>query len=543
MNSRSRQGCDECRRRRRKCDESKPICGQCSTFHRTCNYSLQVRIVGWSSAGQTGRRNGCKERNPGVGRRPSCTSPPDRRQPPDGLRDPLELQEEERYELDDTLPPSLSPRRLPNGIPLSPTYQMLLSYFAKHILASLSCHPSIHQDLLDGLVPVSLESPHLMSACLALSAAGFLSRGVPALDGVDISKILGHLQSSGLSLLRSALATNQMNGTLVATCLLWCLTEIFTHRQGTSSWRIHLQGIRALLDGDGAQRSLAAPTGATRPAMKHLHQLYLSLRTLPYIPASESPTSTPEPASPESEDSPKIPPLDPTPASPAIDGFLGYSDELLDIIHEINHLSSVHHPAPAVTAVSPLDLLSSAPAATPVTPVPFDADLLLGRLQAMILRDSRDPPRVAGITTPLTDETGREFALSHAIFQQATLLHCYRKLYRLPSGSAPVRAAASALRELLTRLEREAAPAPCRTWVAMAMPLFNLGCEAVEEAEREFALEMVGKLAGCIGSSHVGSIRQALRDVWDLRDRLGDREGLLCANELLERLNYHVVLF
>ncbi|KAL1842348.1 hypothetical protein VTJ49DRAFT_5516 [Mycothermus thermophilus] len=454
--------------------------------------------------------------------------------------------QDEQYELDETLPPSLSPRRLPNGIPLSPTYQRLLSHFAKDILASLSCHPSIHQDLLDGLVPVSLESPHLMSACLALSAAGFLSRGVPALDGVDISKILGHLQSSGLSLLRSALATNQMNGTLVATCLLWCMTEIFTHRQGTSSWRIHLQGIRALLDGDGAQRSLAFPTGATRPAMKHLHQLYLSLRTLPYIPASESPTSSPDPTSPDSDDSPKIPPLDPTPASPAIDGFLGYSDELLDIIHEINHLSSIHHSAvPTTTDISPIDptITSSTPSPAPITPVPFEADLLLGKLHAMILRDSRHPPRVAGITTPLTTETGREFALSHAIFQQATLLHCYRKLYRLPSGSAPVRAAASALRELLTRLEREAAPAPCRTWVAMAMPVFNFGCEAVDEGEKEFALEMVGKLAGCIGSSHVGSIRQALRDVWELRDRLGDREGALCASELLEKLDYNVVLF
>jgi hypothetical protein len=67
----------------------------------------------------------------------------------------------------------------------------------------------------------------------------------------------------------------------------------------------------------------------------------------------------------------------------------------------------------------------------------------------------------------------------------------------------------------------------------MAMPLFNLGCEAVEEVERRFALEMVGKLEVCIGSAHVGSIRQALRDVWELRERLGDRGGVLCANELL----------
>ena len=39
---RSRQGCDECRKRRRKCDEQKPRCGQCISFNRTCEYHLRV---------------------------------------------------------------------------------------------------------------------------------------------------------------------------------------------------------------------------------------------------------------------------------------------------------------------------------------------------------------------------------------------------------------------------------------------------------------------------------------------------------------------
>lgn len=40
--TRSRQGCEECRRRRRKCDEQKPCCGQCSGFNRTCKYPLRL---------------------------------------------------------------------------------------------------------------------------------------------------------------------------------------------------------------------------------------------------------------------------------------------------------------------------------------------------------------------------------------------------------------------------------------------------------------------------------------------------------------------
>lgn len=39
---RSRRGCEECRRRRRKCNEQKPTCGHCATSNRTCKYSLQL---------------------------------------------------------------------------------------------------------------------------------------------------------------------------------------------------------------------------------------------------------------------------------------------------------------------------------------------------------------------------------------------------------------------------------------------------------------------------------------------------------------------
>ena len=396
------------------------------------------------------------------------------------------------------------PRRLPNGIPLSSRYQRLLGYFTGDILASLSCHPSIHQDLRQGLVPVTLESPQLMSACLALSAAGFLSRGVLSLDGVEIPKILGHLQSSGLALLRSALETGQMDETLLATCLIWCLTDVFTYRQGTSSWRIHLQGIRALLHGDGAHRDFTSPSGAIQSTMKHLYQLYLSLQTLPYIPASE----IAEPPAPlPATETPKLN-LKSAP-SPAIDGFLGYSDELLDVIHQIDQLSR----------------LTSADAAQPS----FEADVLLGKVKAMISRDSRAPPAIS-ICSPLSPEYGREFTLCHQIFQQATLIHLYRRLYHLPSRSRPIQYAVRAMEEMVSSMSQGQ---PCHTWVAMAMPLFTLGCEAFTEEQKSFTLDKINKLEECIRSLHIRIIRQALHDIWNVRASLGDFEGELCASQLL----------
>ncbi|KAK3303890.1 fungal-specific transcription factor domain-containing protein [Chaetomium strumarium] len=489
--TRSRQGCEECRRRRRKCDEQKPCCGQCSTFNRMCKYTLRLvwgrgpgrktSLVSQVGSGATQADHAIDRQNETLVHRNLNSTVP---------AEPLEPST------------SLLPRHLPNGIPLSPRYQRLLSYFAGDILASLSCHPSIHEDLRQGLVPVTLDSPQLMSACLALSAAGFLSRGVVSVDGVETPKLLGHLQSSGLALLRGALGTGQMNETLLATCLIWCLTDVFTYRQGTSSWRIHLQGIRALLDGDGAHRDFTTRSGPLQSAMRHLYQLYLSLRTLPYIPACEVPeTSTPMVRTTETAESK----LKSTP-SPAIDGFLGYSDELLDIIHQIDQLSQRNTEQSS-----------------------FEADILLGKVKAMIRRDNKAPPAIS-ICSPLSPEYGREFTLCHQVFQQTTLIYLYRRLYHLPSGSPPIQSAVRAMEEMVSNMSQRQ---PCHTWVAMAMPLFTLGCEAFTEEQRTFALDKINKLEQCIRSLHVRIIRQALQHIWDLRASLGDFTGELCASQLL----------
>jgi hypothetical protein len=204
--------------------------------------------------------------------------------------------------------------------------------------------------------------------------------------------------------------------------------------------------------------------------------------------------------------------IEPAP-SPSIDGFLGYSDELLDVIHQI-------------------DQLSRQTSLTNGSHSPFEADLLLGRVKAMITRDSKQPPAIS-IPSPLSPEYGREFTLCHQIFQQATLLHLYRQLYHLPSRSEPVQAAVGAMQKMLSTLSNMSQGRPCHAWVAMAMPLFNLGCEAFTEEQKGFALDKVDKLESCIRSFHVGIIKQALRDVWELRKRLGDEGGELCAGRLL----------
>lgn len=382
-------------------------------------------------------------------------------------------------------------------------------------------------------MPAALESPQLMSACLALSAAGFLSRGVLELDGVEMAKILNHLQSSGLSLLRTALATaaapaatgrgeKLMSETLLATCLIWCLTDVFTYRRfdtTSSSWRIHLQGIRAILDRDRAQRrDFIANTGtSTQVAMKHLHQLYLSLQTLPHI------TSTAHEAAGVSTLA--IMPQKKQETAPTIDGFLGYSDELLDVMQQIDRLSRN-------SSVS-------------------ETDILLGKVHGMIARDSVTAPPVAISPSPPTPQQNRDFTLCHQVFQHATLVQLYRRLYHLPSRALEIQAAVKTMQGMLESLHTTGSAAsqvPSVTsgesmWVAMAMPVFTLGCEAYTRDQQAFVLDKMDRLEACIRSLHVKIIRQALTDVWALRKDTGDVSGDICAATLLEKLDYDIILF
>ncbi|KAH6626623.1 fungal-specific transcription factor domain-containing protein [Chaetomium sp. MPI-SDFR-AT-0129] len=428
-----------------------------------------------------------------------------------------------------------------------------------------------------------------------------------SLDGVATTRVLEHLESSGLALLRETLGRAGggsggpggvlLDETAMATCLVWCLADVFAFDRGSANanttgvaeststsgtvrgvcsggkmtrgmaWRIHLRGIRALLDREGPHRDFRDSKGKLRTARRHLYQLYLALRTLPHIPASEEEEEEEEKGKEapdgrgEAKDCegglvvgskrlrrPRM--IGPEPVasvllssssapSPAIDGFLGYSDELLDVIRQIDHLSrSAPFPVPTTStspSPPPTTATTTKQTTTPTsTPIPTPADTLLTHLHQIIARDTAHPPAI-NIPPPITPSYTHEFTLCHYIFLQSTLIHLHRRLYHLPSSSPPIRTATTTLTALLHEISSiRDATEPCHTWVAMAMPLFTLGCEVLEDEGVGFVLEGLGRLEGCVRSGHVGGMRRALGDVWRLRREWGDwGRGEVCAGVLL----------
>ncbi|KAL1893138.1 hypothetical protein Sste5346_006570 [Sporothrix stenoceras] len=486
--------------------------------------------------------------------------------------------------------------RLPNGVPLAPHYQRLLDYFARDVLASLSVHPAIHHDLAQGLVPAMLHEPHLLSAGLALSAAGLASRGLSDIGGIGLPRVIEHLQISGLALLRQAVESRRQQGgdNLVATCLLWCLADVFAADASASSWRIHLQGIQALLGGVRALdafvargRTVSSSSASTsRSAMGHLSQLYLSLQTLPHVARCRNEAMADRTIEEENDDNDKEDegetddrigptPVEPNTATatampgPRIDGFLGCSVELFDILQQVEQLASTMPAIDVENKDEDVDVdyddefdddnILAAPHLK--GPARVTAETLLARALVQAL----EPKEVHTITTSstasssstattttatpvihhipapaLTPAAAREFAFCHGCFQQATLIHVYRRLFRLPSCAALIQRAVCAIRRMAGQMTQGA---PCSAWVAMALPLFTAGCEAFLPTSQAWAHAALDSFAASIGSRHVQLLRRALEDVWRLRARLGDVDGRLCAEALLDELNYNIILF
>lgn len=496
---------------------------------------------------------------------------------------------------DDSLSSSVSPVvlvRLPNGVPLAPHYQRLLDYFARDVLASLSVHPAIHHDLAQGLVPAMLHEPHLLSAGLALSAAGLASRGLSDVGGVGLPRVIEHLQTSGLSLLRQAVESRRQQGgdNLVATCLLWCLADVFAADASASSWRIHLQGIQALLGGAkaldafvarGRGVSSSSSSSSSRSAMGHLAQLYLSLQTLPHVARRRNEAIADrviEEEDGDGEDDEIDETIGPVPADPGtnsttampgprIDGFLGCSAELFDILQQVEQLAStmavdVSDDTKDVNIndedgdEDDKDNILAAPHLTGSARI--TAETLLARALAQALKSTdfvttntetnvtaTMPPATAPVihhipAPALTPAAAREFAFCHGCFQQATLIHVYRRLFRLPSRATLIQRAVGEIRRMAGQMTQGA---PCSAWVAMALPLFTAGCEAFLPTSQAWAHAALDAFAASMGSRHVQLLRRALEDVWRLRARRGDVDGRLCAGALLDELNYNIILF
>lgn len=259
MSMRSHYGCARCKKRRQKCDEGKPSCAQCRSSGVACAYLLTLK---WN--GRVPRTNTLRKTT--VSRRcPVNTEPPSRQQPvyhapqsvdgtSTGQRQNARLALEAEREPDPGQTDAtkvqamrmVSPPSPPRALTLDVANELLYHYVTK--ASRLLPDRRIRDIACSQVLPLASEKPSLMYALMALSALNrtTLTSGVPEtfiLEPEVVALVIKSAQALRLELQDGcvdALSCLQTVRTL-------CTCEIFSGK-ADSTWRVHINGARALLD-------------------------------------------------------------------------------------------------------------------------------------------------------------------------------------------------------------------------------------------------------------------------------------------------------
>lgn len=188
MGSRSRLGCLSCRRRKKKCDEQKPICTACWRNSLGCLWpdsgpqgGLTPQLQALDTRAIEGARALAFVAHPNFPTRsiPSCPS-------------------------NFALPGSISP--------LSETWR-LLDHYLKDTANRLSCLQDSQNPFLHTLLPAALNDELLMNSILALSGAHMMQR-IPQLDR-EMQTLTWLSYNRALKQLRVTISTGFSAGTSV----------------------------------------------------------------------------------------------------------------------------------------------------------------------------------------------------------------------------------------------------------------------------------------------------------------------------------------
>jgi hypothetical protein len=335
------------------------------------------------------------------------------------------------------------------------TERSLLHHFTSEASRITSCHPQIQVDFCQLLIPIALEYPALLSAILALSSIHKTSLYQP--QG-EPNEIITHKTSSIIKL-RSDLSqpNERMRTAALATILTLCMCEIHSGADKPRSWRLHLEGAKALIASISED---ANPTSAS----SLLRRWYTSIEALAAITAKGLPAGQLTPGSASVPDH--------TESSEQIylDDYFGFSTDLPAAFKEIGAAAwerrSTLLQRDAFQSLSELDFEK-------------EADCLEATIQAMIDRDQVSPPKFyPGVEGHLSPDTIHEFRLCNEIYQHAALIHIQRRVRLEPKESPLVQRSVKRILGCASQIIPKTGLSP---WIVLTMPLFTAGREAIGE--------------------------------------------------------------
>lgn len=372
--------------------------------------------------------------------------------------------------------------------PIPTSQRSLLHHFAVYTSMSISCHDSIRESFCKELIPVAVQSSLVLFALLNLAARHRESLGLST-----TTTERNFLQSRSMALLLATLPDENRkdDDDLLATILILCMCDIVSRGDQPSSWRLHLQGARAIVSAHLGEGSLQHP-----PKLRSLlWRWYLSIESLSLLSGATETVSYSRTALQlrhhfgDSE----------------IDILSGFSIALIPFFAEI-HLLIIERNSNARRKYHSQP--SSAPGLYLVTE---RARILIDNVRSMLAKKC---PKLASPREHTFDARARsDFIALDEVYHRVALLHLYRRVLRIPAEDNTVQQYVSRIIDLISAMTFEAEPCP---GVAVLQPIFTAGCEAIEQTDKDNIRLVLNRIERCFGMGNVKSVRMFLENMWHI---------------------------
>ncbi|PGH10726.1 hypothetical protein AJ79_05317 [Helicocarpus griseus UAMH5409] len=516
---RSRSGCTECRTRHRKCDEARSRCSSCARTGNKCSY--EVRLSWGGRPFQKSRFGDCLRKDPGLTRVPVASSSAASRRAfvygsgtgavsQQGLLQetvPVHLDGKETSFLPVTeFRTSGENQIIRNPDPLNwlrPAYRSLLDHFTSSTTRALSCHKVVQQDFCSVLIPMALQTRHLLVAILSLAATHRVSLGLE-----QSWTELELLKTSSLNQLRTLLAHPKphLDYAIVATTLTLCITDVVSHGRSPHSWRLHLQGAAAMISEH--MKNIDYSADSLSFAASLLWRWYFSLETVSLLCGNIA-------VSPKAATRPQIRDIfEPD----EIDELAGFPFSLAPIFSAISRLAVESDCEQEQSRIYDPHIFQDK---LPNNSIVARCNQLISEIHSK-LTTPHQPRFRPDVDSTLTSVHRSDFAALEQTYHHVALLQLYRRVLNLPSSSPLVQTSVAQIiqRILSMHFLDEACPG-----VAVLQPLFSAGCEAYQIEDRESIRGLLGRMETRYGMGNVRSARAFLEELWSMRDANSDEEG------------------
>ncbi|KAH6874417.1 fungal-specific transcription factor domain-containing protein [Thelonectria olida] len=530
--TRSRQGCRECRRLHRKCDERRPHCDNCLSVGKTCSYKKNLswggRPFGKSSFGKTLGAGVVLVNSTG-----SSTSTAQAGTSPFVYSSTQPAPSTRSSECDTIARSGSPPLRIdsstPNPLELTPDWlswmstehRSLIDHFARNLTPCFSIHPVQHASFCSNFLPLALDSTHGTCLLAAILTSALVHRDSLTSPESDIR--FAHLYQTCIYHLRQKLASEnaEVDDVYVATALILCLTEILAGGRKLGTWRMHLNGAAASLDS-------FAPNSTKSTSSTRLF-LWRWCRSLRANALSSAQQALPSPLLGTDLDDIKM--LE----SEYIDLFDGFSTDLLPIFREINDLVQ------EANAIRDLEQRHvEAPQSIRVlrSMLGSRCSRLISKIKAM----SKQPVNKLDPLIPLSQQNAHciDFVLLNQVYHHTALLQLYQRVLDKPQADPEVqdvvRSGINCLRQL--RLQDYASPG-----VATLHPIFTIGCSVSTIEERLFVMDWLENMRKRYSMGNVQSSKSFLLELWQRNDALEATGSHMRWDKLMLEKNWDLSLY